>query len=141
MMDKTVEYYNTLKERAGYKIFEKVENYMNVVPLSDCTRDEGIDSIISMFHNSDATFEEIKTTKSVEYIKRYRQLLLMESEFILELSDNTAEIFTKYIRTEKAHNNYTLINAYFNGFRVGSKITQELDDIYKEIQKQNKVKE
>lgn len=137
MMDETVEYYNTLKERADYKTHKKVENYMNILPLADCTRDEAIDAVIALFHNSDATFEEIKSTKSAEYIKKYRQLLLMESEFILELSDSTAEIFTRYIKAEKAHNNYMLINSYFNGFKVGSKLIQEFDGIYKEIEKQN----
>lgn len=136
-MDKTIEYYNYIKSLAEYKCEEKIQNYSNVYPLSDCTNDEMIESVMRMFYDSKTTFEDSKLTRSDDYIKRYRKLLYMESEFIMEISDSTAEIFTRFVRAEKQDNNFALVNAYFNGFKVGTRLIREFDNIYKEIEKQN----
>lgn len=133
---KMIEYYNYVKELAGYKTEEKVSNYKNVFMLKECTSDEAIESVIKLFYNSKSTFEDVKEAKSDEYIKRYRKLLFMESEFIMEISDSLAETFTRFVRAEKEDNNYILVNAYFNGFRVGARLMRDFNNIYKEIEKQ-----
>lgn len=136
------EFYNYVKGLAGYKTEKKVENYKNVLAVMDFTDDEAIQSLLSLFYDSKLNFEDIKDTKSDDYIKKYRRLLFMESEFIMEVSDSTAENFINFIRIEKQHNNYILFNSYFNGFKIGSRLMRDFDNIYKEIEKQDeKIKE
>lgn len=125
-MDRVIEQYNNIKKRAGYPTDEFVTDYGEHSELSDCTRDEYIEKIISMLYIYNLNFEEICKRHSEAYVEQYKKVLSLQNEFLHDVSNITSDRYFDLARALHKANNYSILNSYFDGLLVGIRITEEL---------------
>lgn len=101
---------------------EVVENTGGIFGLKECDADHSINSVVDMFYNSKMSITMIKENMSEYYYEKYINISLLESCLICELSDDSSKKFLEFVNSKKELNNFTIINQYFNGFRIGTKL-------------------
>ncbi len=125
-MKEIIAYYNEIKKQAKYGTDKKIKNYKNVEELKECTSDEVIEVIVNNFYDEDMDLEYIKENKDKEFIKVYMyEVMALEKEILSEISLKDAKSFIEIVKNLNELNNYHVLDEYFNGFYVGTKIVEE----------------
>lgn len=125
-MEEIIEYYNKIKQKCDFNTDTKVKNYKNVEELKNCSTDEVIESVVRSFCAESMDLEYIKEHKSKKYLDTYQyKVLEIEKEILEDISLKEAKSFFEHIADLKEHGNYEILDLYFNGFYVGTKLVEE----------------